>query len=166
MKQQGGILIFLTFLVVLAGAGFWVIKESAKSLPKQRLYTVKRTLEDYKLAFIEFDYVKRASIYIDFANKRLDELEALEEKDAPNDELIGIAEDFWDEEQRALRELVNNQARAQNTSDVKKQFSELRDRQEDVLKKLLYNTPAPGFYKLNQIIEDSRDALDRAGIGN
>ena len=61
----------LLLVIVLAATG--LTTASANSLPGDQLYSVKRTVEDVRLALASAD--GRASLHVDFAERRIDEFE-------------------------------------------------------------------------------------------
>jgi exonuclease VII small subunit len=81
----------LTLAAVLFGSGFGVFSASAASLPGDPLYGVKRAGEELQLA-LTFSPAGDKDLLLDFAQKRLDELQAL------------IDEGRYDDLDRALAE--------------------------------------------------------------
>lgn len=164
VAQKGNI--FLTLLIfILIGVGlFGTYKLSLEALPGQMLYSLKGELENIRLATTELSKVQRALIYIDFANERLNEVEELEKNGEKPDNIIPVLEKFWENEQLALKSMKTETAKVEDPTQVYQKLRALRERQEVILNRLLDKTPDPQFYKILDINNKARDALNEYNL--
>lgn len=159
MKQQGGVLLSLLILALIIVGTVFVFKASQNSLPGELLYPIKQQTEDFIVSTTEFRHAGRALTHIRFANERLNELETLEQKGASTKELMPIVERFWKIEQDAFTELRLGREVGDNVLEGNQKLKELGKRQDVIFQRLLEKTPAPEFYILLDIQEQSKKLI-------
>lgn len=160
MAQKGGIFLTLLILSLIAGGIFGIYYLSLDSLPGQFLYPVKQELEKIRLSTTELSKVKRALVYIDFANERLDEAEALGKKGEEPGKIIPALNKFLENEQLIIKVMRQDTARVEDPTEVYEELKNLRKRQEFVLDYLLGITPDPEFYTILDIKDKAMDTLN------
>src|SRR3989344_4991748 len=108
--------------------------------------------------------VQRALIYIEFANKRLDEAEALQKKGKSPAKILPVIEKFLENEQFALSVMTKETARVENTTPVYVGLRALLEKQEKILNRFLETIPAPEFYQILDIKTKSMEALNEYNL--
>lgn len=150
MRDRGGILIFLLMIIILIGGGFFVFKKALDSVPNEPLYGVKGVLEELQLATTELDRGQRALRYVDFVDRRLDELVKIENRGGTPKELLNAALLFWEKEQKAIKEL-QRQPGIINFSEAKKKLLSVNQKAVVIFNRILDKTPEPEFYSILEI---------------
>jgi hypothetical protein len=148
--------LIVVLTLVLAGGG-GIVYASTDSLPGSPLYGVKRAAEQVQL-FLAPGGTRRAKLYIKFAQRRLEEVQALVETKAKVDEetLAAIAE----ETDLALEEVEG--AHPADKSELLKKLASLTERQQAVLKGVQAKAPEAAQKGLNRALEASQRGHERA----
>lgn len=125
----------LLILPLLLGGGVVAYKVSDTSLPGDSLYNVKTIGESIKVALTPES--GRSEVYLDLANKRLEEAEKMAEKGESADKIANVL-------QRYSQFLSKAGATVQSSgsdqgSEVDKKFKETTERQNRVLDKVVKN---------------------------
>jgi hypothetical protein len=142
--------------LVLAGGG-GIVYASTDSLPGSPLYGVKRTTEQVQL-FLTPAGTKRTELHIQFAQRRLEEVQALAQIKGQVDEeaLAAIAE----ETELALEE--TEKAPAQDKPALLDKLVSLTERQQAVLRGVQAEAPEAAQKGLNRALEASQRGHERA----
>lgn len=164
IAQKGNIFVTILILILIAGGIFGVYKLSLESLPGQFLYPIKAELENLRLATTELSRVKRALIYIDFANERLDEAEILSEKGKNPDKIIQVLHKFLNNVQLAVETTKKETARVEDSAQVFEQLKILREKQEVLLTRILEKTSDPQFYEVLDIKNQAMEVLNEYNL--
>jgi hypothetical protein len=148
--------LIVVLVLVLAGGG-GIVYASTDSLPGSPLYGVKRTTEQVQL-FLAPMGTGRAELHIRFAQRRLEEVQALAETKGQVDEetLAAIAE----ETELALKEVEG--ARPAEKSNLLEKLASLTERQQSVLKGVQAKAPEAAQQGLNRALEASQRGHERA----
>jgi hypothetical protein len=152
---------FATLIVILAlilAGGGGIVYASTDSLPGSPLYGVKRATEEVQL-FLAPTGTRRAELHINFAQRRLEEVQALAQaKKGKVDEetLAAIAE----ETDLALEEVEG--AHPADKSDLLEKLASLTERQQAVLKGVQLKAPEAAQEGLNRALEASQQGHERA----
>jgi len=149
-----------TLIVVLAlglAGGGGIVYASTDSLPGSPLYGVKRATEQVQLFFVPVG-TRRAELHIGFAQRRLEEVQALTEIKSRVDEgaLAAIAE----ETELALEE--TEKAPAQDKPALLDKLVSLTERQQAVLKGVQAKAPEAAQKGLNRALEASQRGHEKA----
>ncbi len=163
MRERGGIFIFLLILIFLIGGFFLILKIAWDSLPNEPLYQVKGILEQLQLSTTELDRGQRASAYMTLADRRLDELVRLENKNGSPKQLLEMAQLFLENEQKAIDE-INRESRGVSVSNAINKLLSINQKAGIIFSRILDKTPAPEYYsflKLKQQVEDTSDKFSR-----
>lgn len=164
ISQKGGVFLTLIILIAILGGIYGAYKLSIDSIPGQFLYPVKKELENIRLSTTELSKVKRASVYIDFANERLNELEELEKNGVTTDEIIKILKQVLKNEETALKELKRETARVEDTAQVIQKLKDLRKRQDIIFNRLLDKTKEPEFYEILEVKNKAAEILNEYNL--
>lgn len=156
MNSRGGIIIFLLLLVFLVAGIVFTFIQSQAAMSDDFLYPLKRKLEIIQIASTGADNQATAQIYIKLANIRLDELESLNKKQANAAQKQLLIDEFWKDEQKAIRAL-DYAAKFKNITEDDKSFRALNKRGENILQKLLDKTPRVQFYLVLDILNKLKD---------
>jgi hypothetical protein len=142
--------------LVLAGGG-GIVYASTDSLPGSPLYGVKRATEEVQL-FLAPTGTRRAELHINFAQRRLEEVQALAQAKGKVDEetLAAIAE----ETDLALEEVEG--VHPADKSDLLEKLASLTERQQAVLKGVQAKAPEAAQEGLNRALEASQQGHERA----
>ncbi len=142
--------------LVLAGGG-GIVYASTESLPGSPLYGIKRATEQVQL-FLVPTKIGRAELHIKFAQRRLEEVQALAEIKGQVDEeaLAAMAE----ETELALEEM--GKAPAQDQATLLNKLLSLTERQQSVLKRVKAEAPEAAQKGLNRALEASQRGHERA----
>jgi len=148
--------LIVVLALVLAGGG-GIVYASTDSLPGSPLYGVKRATEQVQL-FLTPTGTKRAELHISFAQRRLEELQALAEIKGQVDEeaLAAIAE----ETELALEE--TEKAPAQDKPALLDKLVSLTKRQQAVLERVQAEAPEAAQKGLNRALEASQRGHERS----
>jgi hypothetical protein len=148
--------LIVVLALVLAGGG-GIVYASTDSLPGSPLYSVKRATEQVQL-FLAPTGTKRAVLHIEFAQRRLEEVQALAEIKGQVDEeaLAAIAE----ETELALEEA--EKAPAQDKPALLDKLVSLTERQQAVLERVWDKVPEATQKGLNRALEVSQRGHERA----
>jgi hypothetical protein len=148
-------LIVVLGLVLVGGGG--IVYASTGSLPGSPLYGVKRATEQVQL-FLAPAGTELAELHIKFAQRRLEEVQALAEIKGQIDEeaLAAIAS----ETELALEEA--EKASAQDKSALLDKLVSLTERQQAVLKRVQAEAPEAAQKGLNRALEVSQRGHERA----
>ena len=148
--------LIVVLALVLAGGG-GIVYASTDSLPGSPLYGVKRATEQVQL-FLAPMGTGRAELHIRFAQRRLEEVQALAETKGKVDEetLAAIAE----ETVLALKEVEG--AHPAEKSNLLEKLASLTERQQAVLKGVQAKTPEAAQKGLNRALEASQQGHERA----
>jgi hypothetical protein len=149
-----------TLMVVLALAlagGGGIVYASTDSLPGSPLYGVKRATEQVQLFLVPTE-TGRAELYIKFAQRRLEEVQALAEiKDQVDEEALAA---MAEETRLALEEI--DKVPAQNKATLLDKLVSLTERQQSVLKRVQAKAPEAAQKGLNRALEASQQGHERA----
>lgn len=159
VAQKGGILLALLILVLIVASFLWTIHTAKNSLPGEFLYPVKGALEEVRILTTEINNTRRAAVYIDFAGTRLDELEKLDARGAPGSKIIELAKKALDNELLAIDRLRYHNVSDDDPTIVNKRIGQLRQRQDELLDKILKKTPPPDYYTIYDIKDKASTAL-------
>ena len=159
MKERGGILVFLLTVIILIGGSFFVFRKALDSVPNEPLYGIKGVLEELQLATTELDRGQRALRYMDFADRRLDELVKLENRRGTPKELLNAVELFWEEEQKAIGEL-QRQSTVIKVSGAKEKLLSINQKAVGIFSRVLDKTPEPEFYSILEIKQKTEDVTE------
>jgi hypothetical protein len=142
--------------LVLAGGG-GIVYAATDSLPGSPLYGVKRATEQAQLFLVPTE-TGQAELHIKFAQRRLEEVQALAEIKGRVDEevLAAIAEETG----LALEEI--NKAPAQDKATLLDKLVSLTERQQSVLKSVQAQAPQSAQKGLNRALEASQQGHERA----
>jgi len=157
--QRGNIFLTLLVLILIAAGAFFVYKLSLNSLPGQILYPLKESIEELRVTTTELSPVKRALIYIEFANTRLDEIETLDKSKKDPVKIVPVINNFSKNLELSLDQLKIESARIEDKSIVFVNLRDIRERQDQVLSKLLERSPDPPFYEILEIKEKTNSLL-------
>jgi len=148
--------LMVVLALVLAGGG-GIVYASTDSLPGSPLYGVKRATEQVRLFLIPTE-TGRAELHIKFAQRRLEEVQALAEIKGQVDEeaLAAMAE----ETRLALEEI--DKVPAQNKATLLDKLVSLTERQQSVLKGVQAKAPEAAQKGLNRALEASQQGHERA----
>lgn len=148
-------LIVVLALVLIGGGG--IVYASTDSLPGSPLYGVKRTTEQVQL-FLAPAGAKRTELHIKFAQRRLEEVQALVEIKGQVDEeaLAAIAEETG----LALEEA--EKASVQDKAALLDKLVSLTERQQAVLKRVQAEAPEAAQKGLNRALEASQRGHEKA----
>jgi len=148
--------LIVVLALVLAGGG-GIVYASTDSLPGSPLYGVKRATEQVQL-FLAPMGTGRAELHIRFAQRRLEEVQALAETKGKVDEetLAAIAE----ETELALKEVEG--AHPAEKSNLLEKLASLTERQQAVLKGVQAKAPEAAQKGLNRALEASQQGHERA----
>jgi hypothetical protein len=148
--------LIVVLALVLAGGG-GIVYASTDSLPGSPLYGVKRATEQVQL-FLAPMGTGRAELHIRFAQRRLEEVQALAEIKGKVDEetLVAIAE----ETELALKEVEG--AHPAEKSNLLEKLASLTERQQTVLKGVQAKAPEAAQKGLNRALEVSQRGHERA----
>jgi len=148
--------LIVVLALVLAGGG-GMVYASTDSLPGSPLYGVKRATEQVQL-FLTPAGTGRAELHLKFAQRRLEEVQALAEIKVQVDEeaLAAIAE----ETELALAE--TEKAPAQDKPALLDKLVSLTERQQAVLKRIQAEAPQAAQTGLNRALEASQRGHERA----
>ena len=148
--------LIVVLALVLAGGG-GIVYASTDSLPGSPLYGVKRSTEQVQL-FLAPMGTRRAELHIRFAQRRLEEVQALTETKGKVDEetLAAIAE----ETELALKEMEG--AHPAEKSNLLEKLASLTERQQAVLKGVQAKAPEAAQKGLNRALEASQRGHERA----
>jgi len=148
--------LIVVLALVLAGGG-GIVYASTDSLPGSPLYSVKRATEQVQL-FLAPTGTKRAVLHTEFAQRRLEEVQALAEIKGQVDEeaLAAIAE----ETELALEEA--EKAPAQDKPALLDKLVSLTERQQAVLERVWDKVPEAAQKGLNRALEVSQRGHERA----
>jgi hypothetical protein len=148
--------LIVVLALVLAGGG-GIVYASTDSLPGSPLYGVKRATEQVQL-FLTPMGTGRAELHIRFAQRRLEEVQALAETKGQVDEetLAAIAE----ETELALKEVEG--AHPAEKSNLLEKLASLTERQQAVLKGVQAKAPEAAQKGLNRALEASQRGHERA----
>jgi hypothetical protein len=146
----------MVLALVLAGGG-GIVYASTDSLPGSPLYGVKRATEQVQL-FLAPAGTKQAELHISFAQRRLEEVQAMTEMKGQVDEeaLAAIAE----ETDLALEEA--EKAPAQDKLALLDKLISLTERQQAVLKGVQTKAPEAAQKGLSRALEVSQRGHERA----
>lgn len=158
--SKGGIGVLLLIVLSLAGGIFFTVQSTKKSLPGDFLYRFKGISEQLWLATAELSSVEKAIIHINLTNRRLDELEKLENKRASSDILVGVLETVWKNEQLAVLELKRAVSKGENISKVQLEVENLNTRQQVIFNRLSEKIPSPGFYRILEISKQAKKEIE------
>ena len=140
-------------IVLTAGAGS-AIAASANALPGDPLYGVKRAVERVSLA-MHFDHAGRAALHLQFAQKRLDEVEALA---AAGKDPGDAAQAFDDELNRAEEDALQAVAVGQDADALLAHVQEMIAKHLDVLNGVLGRVPDQAKDAIQRAIDNARKA--------
>jgi hypothetical protein len=148
--------LIVVLALVLAGGG-GIVYASTDSLPGSPLYGVKRATEQVQLSLTPAG-TSRAELHIKFAQRRLEEVQALAEIRGQVDEeaLAALAEAT----DLALEE--TEKAPAQDKSALLDKLVSLTERQQTVLERVLAEAPDAAQKGLNRALEASLRGHERA----
>jgi NACalpha-BTF3-like transcription factor len=148
--------LIVVLALVLVGSG-GIVYASTDSLPGSSLYGVKRATEQAQL-FLAPAGTKRTELHIKFAQRRLEEVQALAEIKGQVDEeaLAAIAE----ETELAMEEA--EKALGQDKSDLLDKLVSLTERQQAVLKRVQAKAPEAAQKGLSRALEASQRGHERA----
>jgi hypothetical protein len=149
-------MLIVVLALVLAGGG-GIVYASTDSLPGSPLYGVKRAAEQAQL-FLAPAGTKRVELHIKFAQRRLEEVQALAEIKGQVDEeaLAAIAE----ETELALEGI--EKAPAQDKSALLDKLVSLTERQQAVLEEVWAEAPEAAQKGLNRALEASQRGREKA----
>ena len=149
-------MLIVVLALVLAGGG-GIVYASTDSLPGSPLYGVKQATEQVQL-FLASTETKRAELHIKFAQRRLEEVQALAEIKGQVDEeaLAAMAE----ETELALEE--TEKAPAQEKPTLLDKLVSLTERQQAVLTRVQAEAPEAAQKGLNRALEVSQQGHERA----
>ncbi|MDY7041581.1 MAG: DUF5667 domain-containing protein [Chloroflexota bacterium] len=146
----------LALLLVLFGSGIWVSSAAADSLPGDAIYPVKRAAERVQMS-LTFSEIGRVRLHIKFADRRLEEVQAILEQRGEFDGAT-LAE-VGDETEAAL-------ASAEGLDEGREQalttLATLTERQQAVLAAVQAKAPPQAQAGLNRAMERSRHGHERA----
>ena len=147
----------IVVLTLLLAGGGGIVYASTDSLPGSPLYGVKRATEQVQL-FLAPMGTGRAELHISFAQRRLEEVQALAETKGKVDEetLAAIAE----ETELALKEVEG--ASLAEKSNLLEKLASLTERQQAVLKGVQAKAPEAAQKGLNRALEASQRGHERA----
>jgi hypothetical protein len=148
--------LMVVLALVLAGGG-GIVYASTDSLPGSPLYGVKRATEQVQLFLVPMS-TGRAELHIRFAQRRLEEVQALVETKGKVDEetLAAIAK----ETELALKEV--EEAHPAEKSNLLEKLASLTERQQAVLKGVQAKAPEAAQKGLNRALEASQRGHERA----
>jgi hypothetical protein len=148
--------LIVVLALVLAGGG-GIVYASTDSLPGSPLYGLKRATEQVQL-FLAPMGTGRAELHIRFAQRRLEEVQALAETKGKVDEetLAAIAE----ETELALKEV--EEAHPAEKSNLLEKLASLTERQQVVLEGVQAKAPEAAQKGLNRALEASQRGHERA----
>lgn len=160
MKERGGILVFLLTVIIFIGGGFFVFKKAQDSVPGEPFFNLKGTIEDFELATTELDPGQRALKYMEFADRRLDELIRIENRGGSPKELFSAAELYWEQEEKAITEL-QRESIAVITSEPKMKLISVNQKALVIFSRIIDKTPAPEFYSFLEIKQATENAAEK-----
>jgi len=149
------VLIVVLALVLAGGGG--IVYASTDSLPGDPLYGIKRAAEQVQLFFAPAG-TRRAELHLKFAERRLEETQALVETRGKVDEetLAAIAQ----ETELALEEVEG--VHPADRSELVEKLISLTERQQAVLKSVQAKAPESAQKGLNRALEASQRGHERA----
>ena len=148
--------LIVVLALVLAGGG-GIVYASTDSLPGSPLYGVKRATEQVQLSLTPAG-TSRAELHIKFAQRRLEEVQALAEiKGQVDEEALAALAEATD---LALEE--TEKAPAQDKSALLDKLVSLTERQQTVLERVLAEAPDAAQKGLNRALEASLRGHERA----
>jgi hypothetical protein len=148
-------LIVVVALILTGGGG--IVYASTDSLPGSPLYGVKRVTEQVQL-FLAPVGAGRAELHIKFAQRRLEEVQALAEtKGKVAEETLAA---MTEETDFALEEVEG--AHPADRSNLLEKLTSLTERQQAVLKRVQAKAPEAAQKGLNRALEASQRGHDRA----
>lgn len=150
LKSRGFVFIFPIILIVVGlGGGTAAVVASQNSLPGDALYSVKELTESVQITLTRDD--KKAELYLKLAEKKLEEIQKLEEKGASIDK-IARANERFQKYQRSASELVS----AGQGEEIIQKLEEGAKKQKDVLHKILEKSSEETKEKVRETIASSQ----------
>ncbi|MEW6649786.1 MAG: DUF5667 domain-containing protein [Chloroflexota bacterium] len=135
----------------LFGGGF-AVQASSQALPDQALYPLKTGIEGVRLAFSGDS--RRADLYLEFADRRLQEASQLAEQHA-YEYLPGVVADYWKLTQQALGAV--SYSPLMQTSGGAANNAERLAAQVDSMASLMEQLPADTAAQIELVIEDETE---------
>jgi Domain of unknown function (DUF5667) len=146
----------LVAVLVLLLAGVGTVTASASSLPGDTLYPVKTTTEKVQ-GFFTFGSEAKANFYMSLAQRRLDELNALVEK---NQNIPpSLLEAMGSETDDAIEILSQNKQVGNESID---RLMGLTSNQKAVLTEVVEKVPSKAKVKIQEALKQSEDAQGQA----
>ncbi|MGC8875281.1 MAG: DUF5667 domain-containing protein [Chloroflexia bacterium] len=153
LRWAWAVLSALLALFLLGGGTVWAAEGS---LPGQPLYPVKRWMERVRLRWTQ-DAVERSALWLQFAERRLDEMRRLcPDRGCPDSLLADLAR----ETETAAAEI--EQVPEPHRLQLLERLLELTRRQQLVLEQVLERAPEAARPGLQRALENSRRGHERA----
>ncbi len=88
-KKMPKLTAIFTALALIVSLASGVAYASEKALPGESLYKIKRVMEEARIVLTQDD-IKKATLYLEFAQKRLNELQKIANSDLPEEVVINV----------------------------------------------------------------------------
>ncbi len=155
-QRRWAVAIAVVLALFLAGGG--TVAASSDSLPGDVLYPVKMATEKVQ-AFFTFGDEAKANLHIKFAERRIKEIESLAERGRSISQ--SVLKVMSDETGRAIDLVERNKSLKE---EMVAKLVGLTSNQEMVLVRLAEKVPPNAGLRLQEALERSKDAHDRAVI--
>lgn len=153
----------LLFFIILTGlivGGIFTYINLPSSIPGDLIYPLKKIYEKLQLAANELSYEKRAQVFTELSNNRLNEFEKLVKK--KDDSRVPEALDqIILMERKALDAIEREQSRGTNTTADLSKIEESFTKQLDTLKKLYFEVSPENYILMDRVTESIQENLNR-----
>jgi hypothetical protein len=140
-------------ILIICGILFGSVYASAKSLPDSPLYPLKKAVENTQI-FLTLDSLDKASLHLKFAQRRINEAEAMIEKNKSNAVKKVLAE-YKDQLAKSLAKAREAKKKGKNTEEVYEKVSEATLKHQEVLSEIYEKVPEQAKPAIEKAIEKS-----------
>lgn len=157
-------LVILVFLALIGAGSGTAVVASQKALPGQPLYKVKIISENIQLGLVP-KKEEKARLYLKFAEKRLEEVEKLQENNASVDLITGTLNTYKEYYDKAIGALGKVESQTEEVKSVAQDLKDQADKRKKIIDKVLEKLPEDKKEEVKGIAEDanksSQDTVSR-----
>ena len=162
MNQQGLMgWIWLIFLIIILAGSVFVVGKSFDDLPGDFTYPVKQVMENLRLTANEVSFQGRASVYLDLAAERLNELQRMVTIRDKQSQIIPTLAKLQDQQQKVIANIERGHSKGDNvTAQITKLVADLKA-QQIIFAELIYQVAEPNSSAFDKAIIQSEVTLDK-----
>lgn len=158
MQREKGLIGWIILFTLTGGIVTIVVLSTVyapKSLPGDLIYPIKEIKENLIAAQYEFDFIKKADVYLNSAQKRLVEIKKLIKRFNKEKELISTIQKLQDTQKKALNNMGQAKNRNKNLDAQIIKLNSIIKEEQEYFPQVISEVSEPVAKNLQKVIDQS-----------